>query len=144
MMARARRGGGGAAPPPASSSPPPYVLVIDWIADSAQATAAVLRAAGWTVELESEDGGRAYRRVRTQTPEAVVVSLGAKPSHGRETIRSIVQPKATRGIRILAIGGSEADRTKLAALAPQVECLGTAQELARALGPGSGRTRSRK
>ena len=137
-MARARKTGGRAASKPTARSQEPYVLVIDWTPASAQATAALVRAAGWHVDVESEDGGRAYRRVREQTPAAVVVNLGARPSHGRETVRSIVQAKATRTVRILAIGGTDADRTKLTALAPQAEYVGTAQALARALATGPG------
>lgn len=101
------------------------LLVIDWDKASAAAHAARLRAEGWTVVTESEDGARAYSGVRKAPPKALVVDLTTKPSHSRETVRAIVGTRAHRELPVLVLGGTEAERERLAAVAPAARFVST-------------------
>ena len=96
----------------------PLLFLIHWNQAEAEGFAAELRAAGWRVETEAEDGARAYRRIRELAPTAVVVNLDRKPSHGRITAESLRGSKATREIPIYFVGGDDASREKTKASLP--------------------------
>jgi DNA-binding response OmpR family regulator len=96
------------------------LFIVDWDKESARARAEALRAAGWTVDIESEDGARAYRRIREQQPDVVLVDLSVKPSHGLETIKSLAKTKATLSPALVIVGVTDAIRDKVAAVAPHV------------------------
>lgn len=80
-------------------------FLVHWDVARAQERARQLEAGGWQVAVESEDGGRAYQRIKAEQPDVVVVDLSRKPSHGREVGRSLRQVKATRGLPIVFVGG---------------------------------------
>lgn len=83
------------------------VFLVQWDAPSAEARAAALRADGWEVEVESQDGARAYRLIRATPPDVVVIDLARKPSHGRETAHALRTLKATRHLPIVFVDGTE-------------------------------------
>jgi DNA-binding response OmpR family regulator len=95
------------------------LFLIDWDDASAAARGALLRTEGWSVAIEREDGGRAYRRIRERAPDIVLVDLTSKPSHGREIIRSLTKTKTTRALPIVVIGGSKSEQKEITTLAPQ-------------------------
>lgn len=69
---------------------------IHWNEREAKEMAQPLQHAGWDVEIESQDGARASRRILADPPQAVVISLARLPSHGRETasyLRSKLDPE---------------------------------------------------
>jgi len=66
-----------------------------------------LRAAGWDVEIEAEDGARAGKRIKENPPQAVVIYLTRLPSHGRETADGLRSMKATRHLPIIFVDGKE-------------------------------------
>jgi len=84
------------------------VFLVDWDPVSAAATAAPLRKAGWTVAIESRDGAVAGRKILAQPPDAVVISLGKLPSHGRQIASGV------RGYKgpIVFLGGTRQAITK--------------------------------
>lgn len=84
---------------------PGRVFLIQWDTASAAVRAAQLRAAGWEVETESEDGGRAYAGVRVNLPDVVVVDLARKPSHGRITAAALRGAKQFRELAIIFVDG---------------------------------------
>ena len=69
---------------------------------------------GWEVTLETEDGARATRAILAAPPDAVVVALDRRPSHGRETVLALTAAKAGRDIPVIFVGGEAAalDKTK--------------------------------
>lgn len=89
------------------------LLLVHWNAEEAESFAQPLRASGWEVEIEAEDGHRAWERVKNAPPEALVVYLQRLPSHGRETARAIRKTKAGRDLPILFVGGDEAKLDKV-------------------------------
>ena len=83
-------------------------FVIHWQKDGAQALAETIRGCGWQVTgTESEDGGRAYKLIKANPPDVIVISLANKPSHGRQTAVSLQQIKATKAIPVVFVDGSE-------------------------------------
>ena len=80
------------------------LFLIHWNAEEAEALAAPLRKDGWDVDIESEGGAQARRRILAGVPDAVLVSLARLPSHGRETVQALKSSKATRDLPIIFVG----------------------------------------
>ena len=83
------------------------VFLIHWNAMEAEEHARALRAKGWRVEMETEDGARAGGRILADLPDAVVVCLTRLPSHGRETAEALRSYRAGRYLPIIFVGGKE-------------------------------------
>ncbi len=100
-------------------------FLIHWNAAEADAYAADLRADGWEVSgTESVDGERAYRRVKGNPPDVLVVYLTRLPSHGRETVHAIRSLKATRALPVVFVGGNEEAGAKVQAKVPDAVYVG--------------------
>lgn len=82
------------------------LVLIHWHADEAEELAGPLRRDGWEVDVESSDGARAGKAIIAAPPDAVVVSLGRMPSHGRETVAFLKSAKATRAVPVIFVGGA--------------------------------------
>ena len=93
------------------------ILVVDWRGDPDCMTCS-LRDAGWFVDVEFEDGAQAYRLVLTEQPDAVVIDLGSRPSHGRELAVSLQNTVETRDIPLIFLDGAEQVRAQLGARIP--------------------------
>jgi len=83
------------------------LFLIHWKAAEAEALAAPLRADGWQVELEAEDGARAGKLIRESPPDVIVIYLTRLPSHGRATASYLRSAKATRHLPIIFVDGTE-------------------------------------
>ena len=94
------------------------LFLVQWNEVAAQSIAAALRAQGWRVEIETEDGHRAHRMIRRYVPDIVIVDLSHRPSHGRETARSLQAVAATRAMPVVFVGGEEKAREVTRALLP--------------------------
>ncbi len=79
------------------------VFYLHWNADEAAATAALLRAAGHTVDAHhsADTAGKS-----ATPPEAWVISLDRLPSHGRAVAEWIVEAKSRREIPLIFAGGA--------------------------------------
>lgn len=88
------------------------VFLFEWDEAAAEQRAEALRAAGFEVEVESEDGARGGRAVLNQPPDLILFSLEKRPSHSRATAEGIRGYKAGRRIPMLFIGGAAADVEK--------------------------------
>lgn len=83
------------------------VFLVQWDAEGAMARACDLRDDGWWVEVEAEDGGQAFRMIRVQQPDVVVIDLAQKPSHGREVARALREMKSMVDLPIIFVDGDE-------------------------------------
>jgi CheY-like chemotaxis protein len=91
------------------------IVLVQWDEPEGRRRAEQLEAEGWQVLLESEDGGRAYKVIRAERPDAVVVDLARRPSHGREVGRSLRQTRATRDLPMVFVDGDADARAQVAA-----------------------------
>lgn len=82
------------------------LFLVHWKQPEAEALAEPLRAAGWQVEIEAEDGARVAKRISSDPPEAVVIYLTRLPSHGRETAHFLHTTKVGQQIPILFVDGA--------------------------------------
>ncbi len=89
------------------------VFLVQWDALSAQALAKELRVDGWTIDVESKDGGRAYKLIKANPPDIVLIDISRKLSHGRELAFVLRNVKATRNIPIIFVDGKVEDVANL-------------------------------
>lgn len=88
------------------------LLLVQWDKSAAKMKAEQLRAAGWAVEIESEDGAQAYKLIRANPPDVVIIDLTRLPSHGRVTAEALPGVKATRDLPIIFVDGKPEDVEK--------------------------------
>lgn len=79
------------------------VRVFHWRAEEAQPLLALLKAAGHLVDYSEPVSS--YKEVRTSPPDAIVIDLSRRPSHGKEVAVFLRGSKATRHIPIIFVGG---------------------------------------
>ncbi|MDR3719675.1 MAG: hypothetical protein P4K98_12810 [Bryobacteraceae bacterium] len=82
------------------------LILFQWNAAEAEARAGQIRAAGWTVETEAEDGARGIRRVLDNPPTLVALDLDRTPSHSLQVAAAIRKYRDIRHLPLLFIGGS--------------------------------------
>ncbi|HZH98497.1 MAG TPA: hypothetical protein VEX38_05955 [Fimbriimonadaceae bacterium] len=85
--------------------------------------------AGFDVEVESEDGGKAYRRLREETFAAVVFDMSKKPSHSLEVARAVGESKKMSALPLVFVDSAEVQREKLAGFRLQSAHFCTRSEL---------------
>jgi glucuronate isomerase len=83
------------------------LFLIHWHTAEAEEYAQRLRDEGWQVNVESEEGGQAHKRVLADAPDAVLIYLTRSPSHGRQTADAIRASKAGRKLPIVFVGGKD-------------------------------------
>jgi len=86
------------------------IFLVDWGEEAG--LAGRLRGGGWRIEVESADGGEAYRRIRESRPRAVVIAA-SRPGHGAEVARSLRNTRALRDLPILCVDADEAARDRI-------------------------------
>jgi DNA-binding response OmpR family regulator len=84
------------------------IFLVHWNISEAQSMAATLNSYGWQVEIETEDGGRAFSAIKASGPSCVVISLARLPSHGRQTAMALRAAAVTSHIPILFVDGGPA------------------------------------
>ena len=72
------------------------LFLIHWNLAEAEELARKFEGAGWQVEVEAEDGGQAYQRMKTAPADILVIYLNRLPSHGRETAHAEPIPESLR------------------------------------------------
>ena len=117
------------------------VFLIHWNASETEELARPLRASGWDVEIEAEDGARAGKPIRGKLPDVVAIYLTRLPSHGRETAQYLRSIKATSEVPIVFVDGKADAVEKTRAKVPDAVYT-TSTELDTVL-VGSSRARSR-
>ena len=82
------------------------LFLFQWNAAQAETRAEEIRAAGWTVETESEDGARGIRCILANPPTVVALDLDRSPSHSLQVATAIRKYRDIRHLPLLFIGGS--------------------------------------
>lgn len=80
-------------------------FLIHWKKEELGPKVRSLRALGYAVGTEHEDGARAGKNIKENLPDVIVIYLSRLPSHGRETAEYLAEAKATRHIPIVFVGG---------------------------------------
>lgn len=93
--------------------PHKLAFIISWDENKANELIEFFAHNEWRVETESEDGGRAYKKLKELLPSAIIIDLGEKPSHGKEVALAIKDSKLTKSLPILFINASEKYRQEL-------------------------------
>ena len=88
------------------------LFLFHWDKNTAADRAEQLRADGWKVEVESEDGARGGGKVLKDPPDVIVMDLSRKPSHSRETANGLRGYDAGRNLPIVFVDGEEMDIEK--------------------------------
>lgn len=83
------------------------LFLIHWNQGEAEEHAQKLRATGWDVDIEYEDGARGGKTIDENPPDAVVIYLTRLPSHGRQTATHLREMRATRDLPIIFVGGKD-------------------------------------
>lgn len=116
------------------------IFLIHWHRGEAARHADALRRAGWTVEVEAEDGARAAERIAAEPPDAVVIYLARLPSHGRETAHYLRTRYPPEDLPIVFVGGDEEQVARTRERVPEATFVGEEGLLAAleslAAGPG--------
>lgn len=83
------------------------VFLVHWREAEAEVLAREIRNMGWRVDVESNDGARAGKRIKQDRPDVVVIYLSRLPSHGRETGYSLKGIKSLKDIPLVYVDGNE-------------------------------------
>ncbi|TAK14012.1 MAG: hypothetical protein EPO32_03550 [Anaerolineae bacterium] len=82
-----------------------HLFLFHWHPDEVDFLAAPLRAAGYRVSVEAEDGARGCRRIVAEPPSIVLIYLSRLPSHGIRTAAHLQERPSTRAIPVIFVGG---------------------------------------
>lgn len=103
------------------------LFLLHWNKEEAEAYANDLRALGWDVDFESEDGARASKAIKLEPPTAVVTYLTHKPSHGLATTEYLAETKSTRHIPLIFVEGEGEGLAKTMAKLPNAKFVSEVQ-----------------
>jgi CheY-like chemotaxis protein len=82
------------------------IRLIDWHPDENKIHAALLEAAGYSVDF-SLFGPDSLRMLKESPPQAIIISLDRRPSQGRDLAIYLRKSKATRQIPLVLAGGTQ-------------------------------------
>jgi hypothetical protein len=97
----------------------PRVQLICWNEGEGEARAQTLRKAGFDVRFEPFDVfPDAFKRVKADPPDAIVIDLSRLPSAGRDVGLAIREPRSTRFVPIVFVDGEPAKVARTKQLLP--------------------------
>jgi CheY-like chemotaxis protein len=94
------------------------VRLIHWNEDEGRERQKQLRALGFDVQFDCIDGSATIKKLRADTPDAVVIDMTRMPSHGREVGRVLRMTKASRHWPLVFVDGEPAKIEVTKALLP--------------------------
>lgn len=97
------------------------LFLIHWNQDELSDLAQPLRAAGWQLQTESEDGARASKAILADPPTALVIYLSRLPSHGRETASYLRTRLGPDQLPIVFVDGQPEKVEKVRASVPDAQ-----------------------
>lgn len=87
------------------------IFYVHWNKDEGMETVRALRDESHVVifhfSTEEGAGAEAWKSIRAQPPDAIVVSLTRLPSHGRRIAAVTTQYKALRDVSVIFVGGED-------------------------------------
>jgi hypothetical protein len=93
-------------------------FLVHWREAEAEVLAKEIRNMGWNVDIETNDGDRAGKRITNDPPDVVVIYLSRLPSHGRDTGHALSKIKATRDIPLVYVDGNDDAVTRTRTVMP--------------------------
>jgi CheY-like chemotaxis protein len=87
-------------------------------ADLAEQRLERLRALGHDVWAAPRDGAAAFRALKQDPPDACVIDLSGRPSHGRDLALALREAKATRGVALVFVDGTPEAIARLRGVLP--------------------------
>lgn len=97
------------------------ILLVHWNSVEAEERAGFLRQAGYEVVIESDPGAPTVRAINSNTPDAFLIDLNRRPSHGRDVAIWLRQKKATRHIPLIFVEGDSERVAGVQELLPDAE-----------------------
>ena len=83
------------------------VFLIHWDGEECSQYKSSLEKLGLLVEAESEDGSKAFTRIRELAPDAVIIYLTRFPSHGRAVMEAMQNNGRTSFIPVFLVEKKE-------------------------------------
>lgn len=81
--------------------------IVSWNGGEAKQAKTLVEDSGWAVAgMESKDGGKAYKAIAANPPDAVIIYLTRQPSHGIELASALAGNSRLVGTPILFVGGA--------------------------------------
>ena len=99
-------------------SPARRLRLIVWNESESAARAAVLAAAGWSVENALPPGPVLFRELRQSPPDVILIDLGRLPSQGRDVAFSIRSAASTRRVPLVFIEGDPEKTARIRSALP--------------------------
>lgn len=99
------------------------LMLFHWNAAEAEARAATLRADGWVVDVEAEDGSRGVRRLLNAPPTLVALDLSRRPAHSFAVASAVRKYRAIRHLPLLFIGGAKEHAARIQEEYPGAACV---------------------
>ncbi len=87
----------------------PSLFLLHWDVDEAEAWADELRELGWVVEVGAEAASQAYRDIRADIPDVVVVDLETKTDWGFQAAEAVRRARWGHEVPFIFIGGNDDD-----------------------------------
>jgi DNA-binding NarL/FixJ family response regulator len=94
------------------------LFLFHWEKEGATARATELKAVGWQVEMEFEEGLRGCKNLKAFGPDVVVFDIAQKAVHSRECGRALRNAKSFREIPFIFVDGTDEEIAKVKAKVP--------------------------
>ena len=93
----------------ASAAPKRSVVLIHWDPKAGAKVAHDLATLGFTVKLESKNPSEAYRSIRTNNPDMVIIDMTVNPSQGLAVYQALRYISSTKNIPVIFVGDEDVD-----------------------------------
>ncbi len=87
----------------------PSLFLLHWDVEEAEAWAEELRELGWVVEIGADEASKAYRDIRSDIPDVVVVDLETKTDWGFQAAEAVRRARWGHEVPFIFIGGQDDD-----------------------------------
>ncbi len=94
------------------------IRLIHWNGPEGRERKRLLEALGHSVDFDDFDGPGLLRKLRANTPDAFVIDLSRRPSHGREVAMALRTSKDTRPVPIVFVDGEPEKVARVKTLLP--------------------------
>jgi DNA-binding response OmpR family regulator len=99
------------------------LMLFHWNPAGIEARAATLRADGWEVATEAEDGARGVRRLLNAPPTLVVLDLSRRPAQSFAVASAIRRYRDIRHLPLMFVGGTKEHAARIQEEFPGAACI---------------------